>query len=452
LKSALSIGVGLGISSAMFFVCLFMEDSVRHLPLLEILLFCSLLMILWLSHARHKAALHNGPSMEPLSRAVAGSTVSWLAPVVFVFAFLTSLYSFVALSVRTPDGGWDAWAIWNSRARFLFRAGDQWRDAFSPLLAWSRPDYPLLLPGSVARLWGYAGSEGQAAPAFLALIFTFATVGLIVSSLFALRNRSQALLAGILLVSTPFFIEQGASQYADVPLSFFYLATIVVFFVQDRDPEGSYRLVILAGMTAGLAAWTKNEGLLFLLSIATARFAVITHSRGWAASLKQMLRFAVGAAPITSIVILFKTHVAGPSEIFGRPWRSIAGSLVESHRYILVFGWLLGRMLLFGGWPFLFVPVLGLYVFLLGTRIGDTDRPSVLTAVLALCMTLIGYALVYLIGPYDLQWWLQTSLDRLLLQLWPSAVFVFFLIVKAPEEVLTRGRNKEIVQHLTCSN
>jgi hypothetical protein len=447
LKSVLSIGVGLGVSSEMFFVCLFLGDSVRHLALLEIMLFCTLLMILWLSNAKHKVALHGGPSMEPLSQAVAGSTVSWLAPVAFVFAFLTSLYSFVALSVRTPHGGWDAWAIWNSRARFLFRAGDQWRDAFSPLLAWSHPDYPLLLPGSVARWWGYAGSESHAAPAFLALIFTFAAVGLIVSSLFALRNRSQALLAGMLLVSTPFFIEQGASQYADVPLSFFYLATIIVFFVQDRSPEGSYQLVILAGMTAGLAAWTKNEGLLFLLSIASARFAVITHSRGWAASLKQMLRFAAGAAPIISIVILFKTHVGGPSDIFGGPWRSIAGRLVEFHRYTLIFG----RMLLFGGWPFLFVPVLGLYVFLLGTRIDDKDRPGILTAVLTLCMTLIGYALVYLIGPHDLQWWLQTSLDRLLLQLWPSAVFVFFFIVTAPEEALAGARNKETAQHLTCS-
>lgn len=256
----------------------------------------------------------------------------------------------------------------------------------------------------------------------------------------------------MLLVSTPFLIEQGASQYADVPLSFFYLATIIVFFAQDRAPEGSYRLVILAGMMAGLAAWTKNEGLLFLLSIASARFAVITHSRGWAASLKQMLRFAVGAAPITSIVILFKTHVGGPSEIFGGPGRSIAGSLVDFHRYTLIFGWLLGRVLLFGGWPFLFVPVLGVYVFLLGTRIDDRDRPSILTAVLALCMTLIGYALVFLIGPYDLQWWLQTSLDRLLLQLWPSAVFVFFLTVKAPEEALAEARNMETAQHLTCSN
>ena len=446
-KSVISVGVGLGVSSGVFFLCLFIGTSVIHLALLEVMLFCALLMILLTSGAKHKAALSGAPSVEPLSQTIVDSTVSWLAPLAFVFAFGSSLYSFLTLSLRNPHGAWDAWAIWNSRARFLFRAGDQWRDAFSPLLAWSHPDYPLLLPASVARLWSYAGSESQAAPVILALSFTFATVGLIVSSLFTLRGRNQGFLAGMVLVSTPFFVEHGASQYADVPLGFFYLATIVLFCMQDRVLQGSGRLAILAGITAGLAAWTKNEGLLFLVSIAAARFAAITHSGGWKAPRKQMIQFAVGAAPIIAIIIFFKAHVGGSSDIFVPPG-SIVGRLIEFHRYSLVFEWLLGKMLVFGAWIFPLAPVLGLYLLLFGTRIDGKDRPSILTAIPALCMTLIGYSLVYVIGPRDLQWWLQTSLNRLLLQLWPSAVFIFFLIVKAPEEALMQGRNKETVQGL----
>ena len=451
-KSVLSAGVGLGVSSEVFFLCLFLRNSVTHLALLDVPVFCALLIVLLLSNARRKAMPRRGPSDQPLSQAIVDSPVWWLAPLVFVLAFSASLYSFVTLSLRIPSGGWDAWTIWNSRARFLFRAGDQWRDTFSPLLVWSHPDYPLLLPASVVRLWSYAGRESQAAPEFLALAFTFATVGLIVSSLRALRGRNQCFLAGILLVCTPFFIEQGASQYADVPLGFFYLATIVLFVMQDRTQDGSDGLVVLAGIAAGFAAWTKNEGLLFLFSIASARFAIMTRSRGWEASLRQTIRFAMGAAPIVAMLILFKARVAGPSDIFGQSWASIAGKLLQFDRYTLTSGWILGRTFLFGGWPFFFVPVLGLYFLLFGTRMDSTERPGVLAAILALCITLTGYSLVYVIGPNDLQWWLGTSLDRLLLQLWPSALFLFFLIVRSPEEVWMRVRNKRTAQHLAIDN
>jgi hypothetical protein len=36
--------------------------------------------------------------------------------------------------------------------------------------------------------------------------------------------------------------------------------------------------------------------------------------------------------------------------------------------------------------------------------------------------------------PQDLAWQLRTSLDRLLLQLWPSAVFLYLLVVRTPEQ------------------
>ena len=44
-------------------------------------------------------------------------------------------------------------------ARFLFRGGDHWREAFASGLDWSHWDYPLLLPLSIARGWRYMGGE-----------------------------------------------------------------------------------------------------------------------------------------------------------------------------------------------------------------------------------------------------------------------------------------------------
>jgi hypothetical protein len=56
------------------------------------------------------------------------------------------------------------------------------------------------------------------------------------------------------------------------------------------------------------------------------------------------------------------------------------------------------------------------------------DRSSVLV----LPLILAGYFFIYLITPYDLRWHLRFSLNRLFLQLWPSAVFLFFLAAPIP--------------------
>jgi hypothetical protein len=55
-------------------------------------------------------------------------------------------------------------------------------------------------------------------------------------------------------------------------------------------------------------------------------------------------------------------------------------------------------------------------------------------AILVLALMLAGYVLVYVVTPLDLPWHLQWSLPRLILQLWPLAVFAFFLGTATPEE------------------
>jgi len=52
----------------------------------------------------------------------------------------------------------------------------------------------------------------------------------------------------------------AASQYADVPLAFFCLATLVLLCLADRQEKGRHGFLVLAGLACGMAAWTKNEG------------------------------------------------------------------------------------------------------------------------------------------------------------------------------------------------
>jgi hypothetical protein len=47
---------------------------------------------------------------------------------------------------------------------------------------------------------------------------------------------------------------------------------------------------------------------------------------------------------------------------------------------------------------------------------------------------LSGYCVISLASPGDMSWQTATSLDRLLLQLWPGALFTCFLAARTPDE------------------
>ena len=195
-----------------------------------------------------------------------------------------ALYAGILRMLALPHGIMDAFAIWNLHARFLFLGGPNWRDGFTAVIPWSHPDYPLLLPAAIAHFWTYLGHDDPRVPAALGFTFTFATVGLLFSALSILRGRTQAALAAIALLATPSFIEEGTAQYADVPLAFFFLATVVLICLDDYRPEGRAPLcarppLLLAGLALSFAAWTKNEGLLFLGAIFAARLFLTSFSR-----------------------------------------------------------------------------------------------------------------------------------------------------------------------------
>jgi Dolichyl-phosphate-mannose-protein mannosyltransferase len=69
--------------------------------------------------------------------------------------------------------------------------------------------------------------------------------------------------AGLFIV--PYQQTLAAWQYADVPLACLYLAALVaIAFGVKADSNRPW--AVLAGLFAGAALWTKNEGVLFAVS------------------------------------------------------------------------------------------------------------------------------------------------------------------------------------------
>lgn len=435
LRASLSAGFGVGIFSIIFFLARVL--GLNHLLAIDLVVLGLLIVALWLPRTRSKAVI---------VRTLAEETIDlpqWLCrilAVAFGIALASALYSAVLRSVVLPHGeGWDAFAIWNLHARFLFRGGEYWRDGFTALIPWSHPDYPLLLPSAVAHFWSMLGHESTAVPSIIGLVFAFATVGLLFSSLAILRGLSSALLAGLALASTPFFVEEGSSQYADVPLSFFFLAVVALLYLdsQSRSDQSVYRscLVALAGIAAGFALWTKNEGMLFLVAFVVAQ--TIVRGRQW---MRGLAFFILAVAPFLILVLWFKRSVAFPNELFSNQ-TNVLHKILEPARYWAILQWFVKDFFRFGEWWL--IPgtlLLVLLYFVVKEKNNSQNSQQLCISVLTLTFTLAGYFVIYLITPYDLHWHLRFSLNRLFLQLWPGVIFLFFLAI--PRKVAKKSQNR----------
>jgi hypothetical protein len=386
-----------------------------------------------------KSPNHSLPDV--LTRAADFHAPKWVARTVtasFAVALLAALYYAVLRVLIHPHGdGWDAFAIWNLHARFLFLGGAHWRDGFNSLIPWSHPDYPLLLPATIAHLWSYLGHDDPLVSAIVGLIVTFSTLALLVSSLASLRGRNTAMLGGLALSSTPFFLEQGTSQYADVPLSFFILASITLLHIAEGQNRNSQSVapMILAGLAAGFAAWTKNEGLLFLCALILAQVWACARRPGQVSGAESggnwrpVVYFVLGAVPLLVLIFGFKYSIAATGDLFSSP-STMIHKILTPRRYWIILQWFAKEFLRFGDWWIVPGTAAMLAIYLLTFQRRKAENSSALQqSTLTLFLTLAGYFAIYLITPRDLYWHLRFSLNRLFLQLWPSAIFLFFLYI-----------------------
>ena len=436
LRICLAFGIGTGLTSCTTFAWLLVHGRMdRTLPALEL----GVAAVLTFAVRRRTKRMRSiFSTRKPFSRR------EGVLGVLFVLMLLGTVVSHFQMADKSPHGGgFDAFATWNLRARFLFRGGVDWPLGFSNAIAWSHPDYPLLIPITVARLWCFAGWDLTSGPCWVASGFTLATIGLLVAGVALLRGREQGMLAGIALMATPFFISHGASQFADIPLSFFIMASLLLIMLQESQSASAKRWMLGAGVMAGCAAWTKNEGLAFAAVVPVAMVLSDVRRSGIQVSFRQMAPLLAGLALVLGVAIVFKASIAPPNDIVaGQASGSTLQRLMDFSRYTKIARWFAERAFLFDNRGFLHIlPVLAAYFLLVGAdpvRIHQNNLP---VGVFILAGTLAAYALAYLTTPHDLEWHLKTSLDRLILQLWPVFLLIFFTAIRTPGELAALSAN-----------
>jgi hypothetical protein len=356
---------------------------------------------------------HEVPSKPP---------TRWLL-IVFLVLLAATATTFVFFAMSEPHGFWDAWSIWNLHARFLERGGTHWTDLFTTQIGWTHPDYPLLVPSIIAQTWSVMRSETTFVPAAVAFLFTFGTVAVLVGAVRTLRGWDQALIAGALLLGTVTFLQFAVWQYADIPLAFYMLTALALLCFDD------VKYTMLAGAMAGFAAWTKNEGLLFVVVLVLARCIVRLRQKTTAKLFGELKWFAAGLAPVLAVVALFKFRFAPPGDMLTGGPVEMLKHLVDFGRWVTVIEGFVKYVFFFGTLPTFIVPitlVLALYAYLVRFKVDQERRTAVHTAIAAVVLMLLGDFAVYLLLSNRLDWQIGTSLDRILMQIWPAALLAFF--------------------------
>lgn len=418
LKSFLGIGAGLGITSCLYFLRLLLFPGQGGYLLIQTGFLGAILIALGL---RRRFAF--GSALSRLSISPLQVFLGFAAGVVL----LASIYYVITFARLMPHGDYDAHAIWNLRARSIYRLGDAWENAFSPLINRNfHMDYPLLIPLSVVGGWNTLDGEVLRIPAVLSMLFLFGAAGVMFSTFTLLRSGSQAALTLITLLATPNLLLFSTFQTADIPLTYFFLAaTSLLILAGSQNDRG---LLFLAGLMAGLAAWTKNEGLPFLVIFAVCTIFMF-ESRQRRAVLSRLLG---GLAFPGMTIVLFKTLISGNNDLFAdNGLQSIVSKFFEPARYTQIASHLLPELLQLGGWPLSIVLILFVYGMIVGV-----SRPVIRTENFAWVIPLaqfVIYLLIYMITPHDLEWHLNYSMGRLLVHLFPPTLLSFFLWVNAPE-------------------
>ena len=416
------LGLGPGLVSALYYVwCFVLGFDHSGLPWVETAIAALLALACVLIH-RGRAASKLATPADPVRR----PSLAWA----FWIMLLLCGAAMLLLTINRPHGEWDSWVIWNQRARMLI-LGKQCFFMSMPYA--NHGDYPLLIPAFIARCWNFIGGQTTTAPAATAFVFSAATAGLIMSAIRLTRGRNQAYIAGLFLFGAYFFVRMCVRQYADVPLAFNIMACLLLLCLQETLWPRNRSLLLLAGLFAGLAAWTKNEGSLFVLALACGlalRWLFCREKRNLA---KAGWVFAA-ALPILIVIQLYNTKAGVPSDLFiGGKLKS---NLLDANRYVQVFTSFVQEWRRFRNWSVL--PYL-LLLWPLATRavLAPGARSGLTTAVATIVFLNLGYFAVYIITPHDLTIHLATSLERLYVHLWPSILFlVLYAFVEAPRQTV----------------
>lgn len=429
LKFSLGTGLGLGLSSCIYFVgLLIFTPSGEGLLFFDTGIHAGMIFGLFIIDRKPLTKHFEEPMPTDLS-------VNPLLYYLFWASLMISIFTLGLMALQSPYGGQDALAIWNLRARILLKGQGGWLQDLTTI--GHHPDYPLLLPSLVARSWSYFGRSAWWIPFLIQGFFIYSAILCLTAVIANLRGARLGLLAGWVLVGTPFFLRESAGLQADVAAAYYLLAALALIGLKECQYPDRFGPEAAAGMMAVLAAWTKNEGILFLVVLLLVRVLMLYRRSGLKAALHSLPALAMGILPVMVLLAYFKLYIAPNNDLIsGQDVPSTLARISHLSRYGQISAAFFTGMLALDRWQ-VYPPLLAAYMKVAGITRRPAGRFAGLTALAVVFTALCGFFCVYLVTPHDLHWHLRTALHRLLLQVWPATLLMVFLLIRQKDATRT---------------
>ena len=426
LRIFIGIGLGIGVISILNFISLMLlsnKTSYFNSKIFNKILavLTAILIIYILISEIHK--------IFRIKKSVHVSMQFILLSLVLAIAMVFIFDRFWMISAGNSHGGWDAWAIWNLHASFIYFGGDEWRNLFTDILRWSHVDYPLMTPSMIVFGWKILGNNSRFIPMILGAIYTFGTIGVTYAALLYLRNYKIASIAVLILGFTLTFIREGASQYADVPLAFYISCVFSLLLIVTSRKNLDYKLFVLIGILLGFSTWTKNEGIVFVVIffLVLGIKEVLNKSIEW----KMWGALLIGFIPIEFVLLIFKSITIGNGMVNSLSLQGIMSKLLDYERYKIVIKNTITYLLQFGQKDFSVFIIITILLIITGIKF-SLNNNGIVIGFGVLITTFILYLFIYVLTPNDIDWHMRTSFLRLVVQLYPSLIICLFTIMRDP--------------------
>jgi hypothetical protein len=400
LHMLLALVLGLGISSSVtFYAQILLSQFNRWIPVGIVVL--GIIVSLRAKRSNLLKEIATSPSAPRNDMIIALLTLSVLA---IPLAISGHYY---------PLGGWDAWSCWSLKAKFIFLGQENWKDVLSPGLWRSNTHYPLLWPLINVWFWDLGGRFDQAVPMLNSIVFALLTAGILLFGILELTgNLLTSILAAVVVTALPFGITLYTSQYSDSLLGLFLLSAFMALLLAEKYKLP--KLKILSMVFLGLMSFTKNEGLM-AAGIAGAliiyREIVSTKKQHRNDTGKLIFWFILAALP----TIIFTLFMAPKNEAFINGLLSSDKPTTLSRlSVILVYPFF---EFISSKWNGLWLLVFG-GILLSGKKLWQSTLGLIgLTLLLYMGVVMAYYAVNTF---FEIQWWLSTTLSRILFALVPT--------------------------------
>jgi hypothetical protein len=330
---------------------------------------------------------------------------------------------------------WDALAMWLMKAKSFFYSAGLWDNQLytKPGFDYLIKAYPIVFSLLIAGFYKIINQVNDQIVQFY-LVFFYLNVIFVALGYFItlLKNKWLSLMVCLITVLIPNFFIYAANGYADLPLAMTILAGLVSYLLyQNSKEEGYIYLLILSG---GLAASFKNDGLPFLM-ITLVLGGLILGKKLLVTSKLKMKVFLILKYLLATIITVV------PLIVWGLVLKKLqlvhyfdygTINLQSVRRLSLIYFYYMAAITDVSKYGLTIVPLLLLIVYELSYRCIKKDWQKIIPGLIILGQ-LVAYTLAYLKTPLPLELHLQTSAERVFLQIMPA--FLVYGVYLAKERL-----------------